>query len=183
MNPICKENINSAECQQWISEVYAHCDRLLADSQLEFWDEWWLNGQPVVSYQVPHLMSASECHTLKKQIEREIAAAAAASLKPELRFDLENMDSSWRLVIVVFVLCAALGIIGAMVWLLNNTLSRIARPDCGDCEYQGAGFRASRQSPRSFISFGNPCHPKTRYGPYRHNRLVVPRGACRAIRR
>ncbi|XP_023160325.1 uncharacterized protein LOC111592383 [Drosophila hydei] len=141
MNPSCKQHINSPECQQWMSEVFAHCNRLLADNQLEFWDEWWLHEQPLPSYQVPHLMSANQCHKLKKQIQREIAAAA--NLTPELSFDLEHMDSNLRLLLVIFVLCAALGIIGFMVCLINTTLRRIAKPDLNGCEYQGTGFPPS----------------------------------------
>ncbi|EDV91177.1 uncharacterized protein LOC6568029 [Drosophila grimshawi] len=172
MISICKQNTTSAECKQWMSDIFAHCNRLLANKHLELWNEWWLNKQPVPHYHIPHLMSAYDCKNLMKEMEND----DNPSIPVIQRFDIEDMDLGWRIVLVVLVVCLALCIIGPMVWLLNRTLRRIALPNFKDCERQGYGSG----SPRSFISFGKPFQPQTRFGPYRKKKIVVPHGAYRA---
>ncbi|KAH8419088.1 hypothetical protein KR222_004654, partial [Zaprionus bogoriensis] len=168
MNPSCRQNINSRECQDWLRQVYAQCNRLFAEKQLEFWDDWWLNKPQAVvpAYRVPHLMTINDCQKLRKNIAHELSAYALA---PEMNpVSGERLEPFWQMLLVLVVACVSLIIIVSIVWLLNSTLRRIAGPRYRDEGYRGLDRpKCSCACPRSIISFARPGHPMTRYGPYR----------------
>jgi len=182
MHPSCEQDISSTKCQKWMSEMLAHCNRLLADKQLEFWETWWLNKLPGAYYHLPHLMSAYDCQKLKKDITHQLSAASLNTGATQM--EEERLEPAWQTALILIVAFLALIIIVSMVWLLNSTLRRIAVPRFRDYEYQGfCRKKCHGASPRSFISFGKPFRPLTRYGPYRSRSIVVPRDTCSAFKR
>ncbi|KAL7729697.1 hypothetical protein ACLKA6_014567 [Drosophila palustris] len=183
MHPSCKQNINSTECQKWMSEVLAHCNRLLADKQLQFWDDWWLNEHPVAYYHLPHLKSAYDCQKLKKEIAQQLSGAASLNAGAN-QMEEDKLEPAWQTALILIVASLALIIIVSMVWLLNSTLRQIAAPRFRDFENERlCRKKCHGASPRSFISFGRPFRPLTRYGPYRSRSIVVPRATCSAFKR
>ncbi|KAH8358591.1 hypothetical protein KR093_001217 [Drosophila rubida] len=182
MNPSCVKDIDSAECQNWISEVLAFCNRLLAAKQHEFWNDWWLNGQPVAYYRLPHLKSLDDCQKLKKDIAQQLSELSLSTRPAQM--EEERVEPAWQTALILFVACLALIIIMSMIWLLNNTLRRIAEPKLRNNECEGFYRRKKRcGTPRSFISFVKPFHPMARYGPYRSKSIFVPRDYCTGFRR
>ncbi|KAH8312831.1 hypothetical protein KR044_013146, partial [Drosophila immigrans] len=170
MNPSCSANINSEKCQHWMSEALAFCNRLLFTKQHEFWDDWWLSERPIVYYHLPHLKSVYNCQKLKKDIARQLSAISSNT---GVSSKEERLEPAWQTALILVVACLALIIIMSMIWLLNSTLRRIAAPRLREYEYQGF-YRKKRRgaSPKSFISFGKPFSPLSRYGPYRSRSIV-----------
>ncbi|KAH8398094.1 hypothetical protein KR215_004729, partial [Drosophila sulfurigaster] len=165
MNPSCTNNIESIECQKWISEAIAFCNRVLLAKQHEFWDDWWLNGHPIVYYYLPHFKSIYDCQKLKKDIARQQSELPFNTEVPQM--DEERLEPAWQAALILIVGCLALIVIVSMIWMLNSSLRRIAAPRLRGCEC--SGFRKKRccASPKSFISFGKPFGPLSRFGPYR----------------
>jgi len=184
MHPSCKQNINSIECQNWMSKVLSYCNRLLADKQLEFWNEWWLNEYPVAYSYLPHLMSALDCQKLGKDTGQQLYTDSLDTGITHMEED--QIEPTWQTALILIVACLALIIIFFMVCLLNSTLRRMECPrsDFKSCEYQTLPRKSHHgPSPRSFISFGKPSSPLTRYGPYRSRSVAVPRDTGTAFKR
>ncbi|XP_030376297.1 uncharacterized protein LOC115625398 [Scaptodrosophila lebanonensis] len=74
MNPICKEDINSYECQKWMAEVVARCRDLFANEPADAWPAWWHDPRPARFKSDIRLMTAYDCHKLKSALEAEVAA-------------------------------------------------------------------------------------------------------------
>lgn len=182
MHPSCKQNINSTECQDWMNKVLSHCSRLLADKRFEFWDEWWLNEYPEAYYYLPHLMSALDCQKLGKNTTQQLSTASFDTGTTHMEDD--RIEPTWQTALILIVACLALTIIMSMICLLNSTLRRMASPS-GFKNYEYQSLRRKKHhgaSPRSFISFGKPFSPLTRYGPYRSKSIAVPRDTCTAFK-
>ncbi|XP_017845802.1 uncharacterized protein LOC108602258 [Drosophila busckii] len=132
MNPICKQHINRPECQQWLNEVYTHCNRLLANRQLAYWNDWWRNQKPTVFYKKPHLMSPYDCYKLQNVIAQELATTAAeeAALAATVaNLPLQATGTRLQAQLVIFAGLTLL-IMAAMLWLLCNILCAPADKRC-----------------------------------------------------
>ncbi|KRK03504.1 uncharacterized protein LOC6536750 isoform X1 [Drosophila yakuba] len=77
MNPACRLNLESKECQEWMNEVCAHCAHLLPGvEEADLWDKWWSDELPTPFKPRVDLMSAYDCHKLRKEVARQVTARA-----------------------------------------------------------------------------------------------------------
>lgn len=167
MNPSCKENIDSPECQKWLRQVYAQCTRLLSEKELEFWNDWWLDKPPpmLLTYQIPHLMTSEDCQKLRKNIAQELTAAA---LSPEMNPVADNItEHFWQLVLLIGLITLAVIVVGSMVWLLNRTLRRF------ELEHTKK-FSGHATRPRTLFTRPRPGSHKNSDGIYRLHKIIVP---------
>ncbi|KAH8418786.1 hypothetical protein KR222_002945 [Zaprionus bogoriensis] len=76
MNPICETDINSAECQLWMSKVCERCKELFDREASNAWAAWWHDETPPIYKDVPD-MTVYDCTKLKHLLEQQVAALAA----------------------------------------------------------------------------------------------------------
>ncbi|KAH8331040.1 hypothetical protein KR067_010777, partial [Drosophila pandora] len=195
MNPACKLSLESPECQDWMSEVCAHCSHLLPDPrQAELWDTWWPDEPAAPFKPRVSLMSAYDCHKLRKEVAREVAKRDKVD---EHDHGLGEGDHpvEWtlcRIILVILVLATVLlSIICAFRMLIGGIrrLWKAPSPPSSPCTVEEKQKtpppkndvestkpppdEPSKPSkhPRSFLSFGRNSDPRTRYGPYNNQKL------------
>ncbi|KAH8268553.1 hypothetical protein KR026_008537, partial [Drosophila bipectinata] len=192
MNPACKLSLQSPECQDWMSEVCAHCSHLLPDPrQAELWDTWWPD-EPAAPYKPRvSLMSAYDCHKLRKEVAREVTK----------RENVEDHDHGlgegdqpvgWticRIILVILVLATVLFTIVCALQMIIGGIRRWIQPPLEQCmsdeKHKTPPPKTDvetpkpppeeppkrTKAPRSFISFGQNSDPRTHYGPYKSQKL------------
>ncbi|XP_030374742.1 uncharacterized protein LOC115624259 [Scaptodrosophila lebanonensis] len=161
MNPVCKLNIDSSECQHWMGEVCAHCSKLLANEDVELWDAWWPNEFPPYN-PVPHFMSAFECHKLKREVARQVDQQVF-----EASDAYKRQQFFWQVGMVLIIVLLIIVIIGCIGRILKHLL------------------RGSRQETNSLLCSDGPDDIESRSFllPYRDRRMGEAesriRGMCK----
>ncbi|XP_017111093.1 uncharacterized protein LOC108135062 [Drosophila elegans] len=199
MNPACRVSLESTECQEWMNEVCAHCAHLLPSAeQAELWDKWWADDLPAPFKNRVNLMTAYDCHKLRKDVARQVAA-----LGDQERYEGANDHDWWsvyRDILMIPVLVSVLIAIVCALRILCNALQRCStpmrmeypppaelKPEKGQTtpstptdvvspprKDPNKPSKSSKPSklPKSFISFGRNTDPRTRFGPYKHQKLL-----------
>ncbi|SPP85981.1 stress response protein nst1 [Drosophila guanche] len=72
MNPICRLAIDQPECQQWMDDVFKTCGEIFSREMVE--SAWWQDETPAVYKADLQAMTAYDCHKLKRDLPREVAA-------------------------------------------------------------------------------------------------------------
>uniref|UniRef100_A0A6P4DUJ1 Uncharacterized protein LOC108037204 n=1 Tax=Drosophila rhopaloa TaxID=1041015 RepID=A0A6P4DUJ1_DRORH len=195
MNPACRLNLEGTECQQWMNEVCAHCAQLLPSAeQAELWDKWWADDLPAPFKNRVNLMSAYDCHKLRREVARQVAAHG-----DQERYEAGGNHVWWsvcRGILLVLVLLSVLIAMVCALRILCNAVRRWSLSTAVECSPpakvtpekrkpppppstptdvetppQEDPCKPSKQ-PKSFISFGRSTDPRTRYGPYKHQKLL-----------
>jgi len=193
MNPACRMNLESRECQDWMNEVCAHCAHLLPSSEeAELWDKWWSDELPAPFKTRVNLMSAYDCHKLRKEVARQVMAHGDG----EWYEDVGN-PVSWTVAHLILMILVMASAVIAMIFALKMLYDGIRRwsrrvkcppkevmrvkktppptppPAPADVEtpIQKNPCKPTKQ-PKSFISFGRSSDPRTRFGPYKNQKLV-----------
>ncbi|KAH8369444.1 hypothetical protein KR009_011245 [Drosophila setifemur] len=202
MNPACRLSLASTECQEWMGEVCAHCSQLLPDArQAALWDSWWPE-EPAAPFK-PHvsLMSAYDCHKLRKEVARQVAPhgdpeepklAVASASHPAwviCRFILVTLVLLTVILSMIFALCILIGAVRR--WRKPKKCAPSPEPTPEErpktrvtpapSSASAENIKSSPQDPgkqskkpRSLIAFGRKSDPRTRYGPYKHQKLLIP---------
>nr|NP_001163593.1 uncharacterized protein Dmel_CG42505 [Drosophila melanogaster]ACZ94890.1 uncharacterized protein Dmel_CG42504 [Drosophila melanogaster]AGK45237.1 GH04404p3 [Drosophila melanogaster] len=189
MNPACRLNLESKECQEWMNEVCAHCAHLLPGvEEAELWDKWWSDELPAPFKSRVNLMSAYDCHKLRKEVARQVTN----SRDQEWHED-EGNPVTWTLCQLILLIIVMVSSIIAMVCALKVICESQRRwsgrtkcappikvkqeekppPPPADVETppQKDSCKPAKQ-PKAFISFGRTTDPRTRFGPYKHQKLL-----------
>lgn len=104
MNPACRQNMESRECQEWMNLVSSHCRPLLPNAeQALLWDRWWPDDLTAPYKTWVSTMSAFDCHRLRKVVARQVAAQVEGGLPAE-GHDHPVMWSVYRWIVVLVVL-------------------------------------------------------------------------------
>lgn len=115
MNPACRLNLESKECQEWMNEVCAHCAHLLPGvEEAELWDKWWSDELPAPFKSRVNLMSAYDCHKLRKEVARQVTN----SRDQEWHED-EGNPVTWTLCQLILLIIVMVSSIIAMVCALK----------------------------------------------------------------
>ncbi|XP_022226569.1 uncharacterized protein LOC111076858 [Drosophila obscura] len=77
MNPICRIDINRPECQKWMDDVYKKCREIFSREVAA--SAWWHDATPAIYKADIHAMTALDCHKLKRDLAKEVAATGAGS--------------------------------------------------------------------------------------------------------
>lgn len=155
MNPACKLSLESPECQDWMSEVCAHCSHLLPDPrQAELWDTWWPDEPPAPYKPRISLMSAYDCHKLRKEVAREVAKRENVN---EHDHGLGEGDHSvkWtvcRIILVILVLATVIFTIICAFRLLIGGIRRWWSPSPAPC-------KPEEKTPPPKTDVESPKHP------------------------
>ncbi|XP_062125157.1 LOW QUALITY PROTEIN: uncharacterized protein LOC133838173 [Drosophila sulfurigaster albostrigata] len=109
MNPICKTNINSTECQLWMNRVCTHCRDLFAKEATNTWAAWWHDDTPAYYKDVPE-MTVYDCNKLKHLLELEVAAVHS---NQSIAFPSKSFNFKlWQKILLI---CIYIGIIVAII--------------------------------------------------------------------
>ncbi|XP_002137795.2 uncharacterized protein [Drosophila pseudoobscura] len=135
MNPACKIDLACRECQDWMTEVCAHCSSLLPDAEESaLWDAWWPDEPPSPYKAVVNYMSAFDCHKLRREVGRLVEES------------LESTSESapiWapyrilRYILLATVLCVVLILMMYVVWILVVTFRQTPATPCRQCSQSG----------------------------------------------
>ncbi|XP_017151217.1 uncharacterized protein LOC108161464 [Drosophila miranda] len=80
MNPICRIDINLPECQKWMDDVYNKCREIFSREVAS--SAWWQDETPAIYKENIQAMTAIDCHKLKRDLAREVAATGPGSSAP-----------------------------------------------------------------------------------------------------
>ncbi|EDW97034.1 uncharacterized protein LOC6536750 isoform X2 [Drosophila yakuba] len=193
MNPACRLNLESKECQEWMNEVCAHCAHLLPGvEEADLWDKWWSDELPTPFKPRVDLMSAYDCHKLRKEVARQVTARADREW-----YEDEGNPVTWTLYQLIILIMVMVSTVIAMLCALKMLCDGIRRwsgsrncvptkkkkaeekppppPPPADVETppprQKDACKPAKQ-PKAFISFGRTTDPRTRFGPYKHQKLL-----------
>lgn len=186
MNPACRQNMESRECQEWMNLVSSHCRPLLPNAeQALLWDRWWPDDLTAPYKTWVSTMSAFDCHRLRKVVARQVAAQVEGGLPAE-GHDHPVMWSVYRWIVVLVVLLTVVMAMAFAVRILIGSARgwrpaectptppptpRIVEAPPPPVDVEAPACKPFKE-PRSFISFGQHSDPRTRYGPYKHQSLL-----------
>ncbi|XP_017041237.1 uncharacterized protein LOC108088092 [Drosophila ficusphila] len=194
MNPACRLNLESRECQEWMNEVCAHCAHLLPSAEeADLWDKWWADDLPAPFKSRVGLMSAYDCHRLRKEVARQVEAHGKEEWHESGRRSV--MWSICRLILVILVMISAVIAIIFALRMLYDGIRRWYPPvkcvtkkkpktpppsSTTDVETPPPKDRCKPlKQPKAFISFGRSSDPRTRFGPYNHQKLLKTAASLR----
>ncbi|KAH8288834.1 hypothetical protein KR054_010331, partial [Drosophila jambulina] len=193
MNPACRLNLDSLECQTWLTAVGAHCAALLPTAeQASLWDNWWPNELPASYKTWVSTMSAFDCYRLRKEV--------ANLVDGRLQLEVNSHSAMRSLIHWTIGIVLLLAVLIVMLLALRMTLESwrgsrsvedstspsrsknlkpilidVESPPCEPCQprnFVSFGQACQPLKPRSFISFGQRSNPLAGYGPYRYQQLV-----------
>ncbi|KAH8265541.1 hypothetical protein KR038_010169, partial [Drosophila bunnanda] len=82
MNPACRLNLDSPECQTWITAVNSHCGSLLPNAeQASLWDTWWPDELTAPYKTWVSTMSAFDCYRVRKEVATQVDGRLQAQTK------------------------------------------------------------------------------------------------------
>nr|XP_016993161.2 uncharacterized protein LOC108054634 [Drosophila takahashii] len=194
MNPACRVSLEGRECQDWMNEVCAHCAHLLPSSEeAELWDKWWADELPAPFKSHVNLMSAYDCHKLRKEVARQVLAHGDQEWYEEV-----GNPVTWTVSHLILMILVMISALITMVFALKMLYDGVRRwskrvkckpprdpkpemkpppltppPPPADVETppQKDPCKPTKQ-PKSFISFGRSNDPRTRFGPYKNQKLL-----------
>ncbi|KAH8301315.1 hypothetical protein KR018_008477, partial [Drosophila ironensis] len=187
MNPACKQNLVSSECQEWMNAVCAHCSNLLPDArQAELWDSWWPD-EPAGPYKPRvSLMSAFDCHRLRKEVAREVEKINALQSDPNggsekgQEHDHGLGDGNphlvqWTMCRIILVALVAITVLVALIWTLKMLTDALRswqspqkNPPSGRSSKCKTPTKSKTPTPRSDAEDPKPpTPPKKAYNPPR----------------
>ncbi|XP_017076791.2 LOW QUALITY PROTEIN: uncharacterized protein LOC108111748 [Drosophila eugracilis] len=183
MNPACKLNLDGKECQVWMDEVCAHCAQLLPSVEdADLWDKWWADELPAPFKPRVNLMSAYDCHKLRKEVARQVSLHGDKQW-----YEDGGNPASWTvctlILLIIVIFCSVIALICALKILFDGVRRWSVRVKCRPTKVVKAEKQVSpkpptpppckpKKEPKSFISFGRNTDPRTRFGPYKHQKLL-----------
>ncbi|KAH8242575.1 hypothetical protein KR032_000150, partial [Drosophila birchii] len=180
MNPACRLNLDSPECQTWMNAVSSHCRSLLPfGEQASLWDSWWPDELPAPYKTWVSTMSAFDCYRVRKEVANQVDGRFQAESK--------GNPSLWTFCRWTMVFLVLFTVLIAVVFALRMVIESCRRkrsdesskcpstpedlkPICVDVESPPCD--PPFKKPKSVVSFGPRLDPIMSYGSYGYQKLV-----------
>ncbi|KAH8361851.1 hypothetical protein KR200_003002, partial [Drosophila serrata] len=178
MNPACRLNLDSPECQKWITAVTSHCGSLLPNAeQAALWDTWWPDELPAPYKTWVSTMSSFDCFRVRKEVANQVDGRLHAQSNSNTAL---WSSCRWSMLIIV-LLSVLMSIFFALRMAIETwrgqqsrevstcpSTSKKLKPICVDVESPPC----QPCQPRSPISMGQRSDPLTGYVQYRCQKML-----------